>query len=80
MAKLTCALIDGESNDRYALSHSLDHEIARQVNPNGAPPLVVGAKPTTLAIDVVSYSAARQPHVAQSNPLNSKPPEILSGT
>ena len=39
-SKLTCSKI-AESGDRYATSHSMDHEIARQVNPNGASPMVL---------------------------------------
>ena len=54
--KLTCSLVD-ESSSHYALSHSLDHEIARQINPRGAAPLVVGPKASTLAVEVLSYSA-----------------------
>src|SRR6187551_258002 len=38
--KLTCATIE-ETGNRYAASHSMDHEIAKQMNPGGASPLVL---------------------------------------
>jgi len=60
-SKLTCSLISTDAN-RYATSHSLDHEIARQVNPAGRDPLAlsVGAASTNVKL-LLSYSAANKP-------------------
>lgn len=66
--KLTCALINDDKT-RYATSHSLDHEIAKQINPNGASPLVlsVGTASTNIK-EVVSFSAPNTPFPAVVNP------------
>jgi hypothetical protein len=69
-SKLTCALLDASSNQRYALSHSLDHEIARQKNPGGGAPLVLSVGPSSIHVkSVLSYSAAGTPFPAVVNPL-----------
>ena len=70
-SKLTCASIDGGgSSKRYALSHSVDHEMARQINPAGRAPLAigigVGATPSSL--DTLSYSAAQTPTPMMRSP------------
>jgi hypothetical protein len=60
-SKLTCALI-GEDNNRYATSHSLDHEIARQLNPAGRAPLVLSVGGVSSSVKtLLSYSAANTP-------------------
>jgi len=67
--KLTCATID-EAGDRYATSHSMDHEIARQMNPGGASPLVLsvsGGSGSNIK-DVLSFSAPGEAFPAQVNP------------
>src|SRR6478735_3209113 len=59
-SKLTCALLD--NNSRYATSHSLDHEIARQINPGGREPLVLSVGSSTTSVkQVLSYSAPLKP-------------------
>lgn len=68
-SKLTCARIQ-ESGNRYATSHSMDHEIARQVNPNGASPLVLsvaGGSGGSIK-DILSFSAPNEAFPAQVNP------------
>jgi hypothetical protein len=69
-SKLTCAPIDS-AGDHYALSHSLDHEIARLVNPPGttkSPLLLSVGFAGTDVKQVVSYSASRTPYPAETNP------------
>ena len=69
-SKLTCAKIE-ESGNRYATSHSMDHEIARQVNPNGASPLVLsvaGGAGGSIK-DILSFSGPGEAYPAQTNPL-----------
>lgn len=68
-SKLTCAKIQ-ESGNRYATSHSMDHEIARQVNPNGASPLVLsvaGGAGGSIK-DILSSSGPGEAYPAQTNP------------
>jgi len=67
-SKLTCALI-GEDSNRYATSHSLDHEIARQLNAAGRDPLVlsVGAVSTSVK-QLLSYSAPNLPFLPIVSP------------
>jgi hypothetical protein len=69
-SKLTCAPLD-PAGDHYALSHSLDHEIAKLVNPAGTSqsPLVlsVGFAGTGVK-QVLSYSASRTPYAPETNP------------
>jgi uncharacterized protein DUF1552 len=68
-AKLTCALMDTEQS-HYALSHSLDHEIARQLNPSGRPPMVLSVGNVFLNVKaLLSYSAPRTPMAPTTNPL-----------
>jgi hypothetical protein len=66
-SKLTCATID--ENDNYATDISIDHEIARQLNPNGASPLIlsVGQRSTSIK-EVVSFSGPSEAYVSEVNP------------
>jgi len=67
-SKLTCALINND-NTRYATSHSLDHEIARQINPGGRDPLVLSVGSASTSVKVtLSYSAANKPFFAVVRP------------
>ncbi|MEI9942488.1 MAG: DUF1552 domain-containing protein [Pseudomonadota bacterium] len=67
-SKLTCAKITEDSN-RYATAASLDHVIAKQINPGGATPLVlsVGAASTKIK-EVLSFSAPNTAFPANVNP------------
>jgi len=68
-SKLTCALLE-ESGENYPLSHSLDQEIARQVNPNGREPLVLSPLNTGAVVYLtLSYSAPLAPLVPSSDPI-----------
>ncbi len=70
-SKLTCAPID-PTGEHYALSHSLDHEIARAVNPAGASqsPLVLSVGFASSGVkQVLSYSASRTPYPPETNPV-----------
>jgi hypothetical protein len=71
-SKLTCAPID-PAGDHYALSHSLDHEIARLINPPGTStsPLVLSVGFAGDGVkQVLSYSASRTPYTPETNPRN----------
>src|SRR6478752_942177 len=67
-SKLTCAKITEDSN-RYATAVSLDHIVAKQINPGGATPLVlsVGAASTKIK-EVLSFSAPNTAFPANVNP------------
>jgi hypothetical protein len=67
-SKLTCATIDS-ANKRYATAPSLDHVIAKQINPGGKSPLVlsVGAASTSIK-EILSFSAAGTAFPAIVNP------------
>lgn len=67
-SKLTCAPITTEST-RYATAESLDHTIAKQINPNKNTPLVlsVGA-PSTKVKEVISFSGPNTAFPANVNP------------
>ena len=67
-SKLTCATID-QNNKRYATAMSLDHVIAKQINPGGKTPLVlsVGAASTNIK-EVLSFSDAGVAFPAVVNP------------
>ncbi|MET0793439.1 MAG: DUF1552 domain-containing protein, partial [Polyangiaceae bacterium] len=67
-SKLTCATISEDSN-RYATAPSLDHVIAKQINPGGVSPLVlsVGAASTKIK-EILSFSAANTAFPANVNP------------
>lgn len=68
-SKLTCATIE-ETGSRYASSHSMDHEIANQVNPGGASPLVLsvaGGAGSNIK-DVLSFSGPYEAFPAQTSP------------
>jgi len=67
-AKLTCALLDPQGN-HYAMSHSLDHEIARQVNPGGRGPLVLSVGNFFVNVKtLLSYAAPLTPIIPATNP------------
>jgi len=67
-SKLTCATVS-TSNSRYATAPSLDHVIAKQVNPGGAAPLVLGVGPSSSSIkDVISFSAPETAFPAIKSP------------
>lgn len=71
-SKLTCAPLD-PTGEYYALSHSLDHEIARLANPAGTTqsPLLLSVGFAGDGVkQVVSYSASRTPYPAETNPAN----------
>lgn len=68
-SKLTCSTIE-ETGNRYASSHSMDHEIAKQMNPGGASPMVLsvaGGSGSNIK-DVLSFSGAYEAYPAQTNP------------
>ena len=67
-SKLTCALMDPQY-PHYAMSHSLDHEIARQVNPAGRGPLVLSVGSLFVNVkNLLSYAAPRTPVAPATNP------------
>jgi len=68
-SKLTCATIDA-ANKRYATAASLDHVVAKQINPGGAAPLVlsVGAASTGIK-EVLSFSGPGVAFPATVNPV-----------
>src|SRR5690606_34828550 len=71
-SKLTCAPID-PAGSHYALSHSLDHEVAQLFNQGtNKSPLVlsVGFSGGTGVKQIVSYSASRTPYSAETNAQN----------
>src|SRR6478752_6195222 len=67
-SKLTCATITEDSN-RYATAASLDHIVAKQINPGGATPLVlsVGAASTKIK-EILSFSGPNTAFPANVNP------------
>ncbi len=68
-SKLTCATIQ-ETGNRYASARSMDHEIAEQINPGGASPLVLsvaGGAGSNIK-DVLSFSGPNEAFPAQTNP------------
>lgn len=67
-SKLTCATINDDKT-RYATAESLDHTIAKQINPGGASPLVlsVGSASTNIK-EVVSFSGPNTAFPAVANP------------
>jgi len=68
-SKLTCATIE-TSGDRYATSHSMDHEIANQMNQPGVSPLVLsvaGGAGGSIK-DILSFSGPSEAFPAQTNP------------
>lgn len=73
-SKLTCSLLS-ETGEHYPSSHSLDHEIARQLNPNGADPLVLAIGNTgPEVLNTLSYSALGTPF-----PAATRPSEVFDG-
>ena len=68
-SKLTCATID-QNNKRYATAPSLDHVIAKQINPNAGAPLVLSVGAASTAIkEILSFSASGTPFPATVNPV-----------
>jgi hypothetical protein len=67
-SKLTCARLS-DDRSRYPVAESLDHTIAKQINPGGVSPLVlsVGA-PSTSIKEVLSFSAPNTAFPAIVNP------------
>jgi hypothetical protein len=67
-SKLTCAPLSEDQN-RYAKAESLDHTIAKLINPNKAAPLVlsVGAASTKIK-EIISFSAPNTAFPANVNP------------
>ncbi|HYQ00873.1 MAG TPA: DUF1552 domain-containing protein [Polyangiaceae bacterium] len=60
-SKLTCALINEDAN-RYATAQSLDHEIARQINPAARGPMVLSVGPATTKIkELLSFYGDNRP-------------------
>jgi len=67
-SKLTCAAISTAAT-RYAMAESLDHVIAKQVNPGGAAPLVLGVGAASTRIkEVISFSGPEMPYPANVMP------------
>lgn len=70
-SKLTCAPLD-PGGDHYALSHSLDHEVAQMFNQgtNKSPLVLSVGFGGTGVKQIVSYSASRTPYPAETNAQN----------
>ncbi len=67
-SKLTCAKL-ADTLDRYATAESLDHAIAKQINPSGAKPLVLSVGPSSRSIkNLISFSGPEEPYPAITNP------------
>jgi hypothetical protein len=67
-SKLTCAYISTSSN-RYATAESLDHTIAKQINPSDKTPLVLGVgAPSKLIKEVISFSGSEAAFPTNVNP------------
>lgn len=68
-SKLTCATLDPEGS-HYATGHSIDHEIATQINAPNVKPLVlsVGGGSGTNIKDLMSFSAPGEAYPAIANP------------
>src|SRR5690606_6640453 len=64
-SKLTCAKID-EGGNAYAQGMSVDHEMAKQMNHDGSPPLLLSVGQSSTSIkEVVSFSAPNQAYVSE---------------
>lgn len=68
-SKLTCATIEEGRQTNYATGVSVDHEMAKQMNPDDSGPLLlsVGQRSTSIK-EVVSFSAPSTPYVSEVNP------------
>lgn len=68
-SKLTCALIQEGRESNYATGRSFDHFLADGVNPTGVKPLMLSVGQSSTSIkEVVSFSEAETPYVAEVNP------------
>jgi hypothetical protein len=70
-SKLTCAMLEPNNQGKrnYALGPSVDHEMAKQMNADGAKPLLLSVGQRSDSIrEVISFSAPSEPHVAEVNP------------
>jgi hypothetical protein len=66
--KLTCAPLESSSK-RIAVSHSIDHEIAKQLHPGTSPLVVsVGADQSKSIKDCISFSGPSTAYPATTNP------------
>lgn len=66
-SKLTCAPIDPDT--WYATGESLDHAIAKQINPNAAAPLVLSVGRSSVNVrESLSFSAPGTPFPAEVDP------------
>lgn len=66
-SKLTCAPISADT--RYATAESLDHTIAKQINPDAAAPLLLSVGRTSTSIkELLSFSAPGTPFPATVDP------------
>jgi hypothetical protein len=67
-SKLTCSTID-ETKNRYPTAESLDHTIAKQINPNAGKPLVLGVGAASTSIkEVLSFSGPTTAYPANTSP------------
>ncbi|HET9960442.1 MAG TPA: DUF1552 domain-containing protein [Polyangiaceae bacterium] len=67
-SKLTCAFISDDKN-RYATAESLDHTIAKQINPGDKKPMVLGVgAASTLIKEVISFSGPNTAFPTNVNP------------
>jgi hypothetical protein len=70
-SKLTCALIEPNDQGRrnYATGISVDQEMAKQMNADGAKPLLLSVGQRSDSIrEVISFSAPSEPYVSEVNP------------
>ncbi len=66
---IPCSL-DTEGSHR-ALSHSLDHEVARRINQGSKSPLILSVGTAFNNVKgVLSYAAAQEPYAPETNPRN----------
>lgn len=67
-SKLTCAPIDTAGNN-YAQGISVDHEMAKQMNPDQSPPLLLSVGQSSTSIkEIISFSGPNEAYVSEVNP------------